>query len=365
MVGRSQLNKLIKKEKSRNASALLGATSSENSVVNEIGSHSCIEETQNNNIDDNIVCELNAMEFREELKEWYLKYRPSIECTTSLLKILKKKHSEIPLSVSTLIGQQQLVLKRTVAPGTYFHIGIETNLKKIIDYLKNENVYNIVLDVGIDGLPLFKSKDMRLWPILGRIINLPNVNIFLIGSYVGTKKPVDVDLYLHDLVFEIKKLKESGFFVDSHRLEITIRAFIVDIPARSFVCGIRGYNALNGCSKCYQKGLNISNVTTFSKSVSKLRTDEDFKNRIDQDFHQSKFVNMPMALETLGIKMITQFPIDVMHLVDLGVMKRMILKLLTSKTNECLSRVKKQEMSSLLTSLYPFVPREFSRKPSS
>lgn len=97
-----------------------------------------------------------------------------------------------------------------------------------------------------------------------------------------------------------------------------------DTPARSFVCGIRGHNSLNGCSKCYQKATSISRVTVYSTSTTNLRTDEDFKNRVDRNFHISKFQDTQMLIESAGIKMITEFPLDVMHLVDLGVARKML-----------------------------------------
>lgn len=278
---------------------------------------------------------------------------------------MNKRHSEIPKSVATLIGKQDTVVKRTVTPGTYFHIGVENNLMKIVDVIKTDNIKEIILDIGIDGLPVFKSSNRGLWPILGRIVNMSQINVFLIGCYVGEKKPNDVDLYLHDLIYDIKNINENGFFVDGCKTKVSIRSFVCDTPARSYVCGIKGHNAINGCSKCDQKGVRIANVTTFSTSVGKLRTDSDFKFRRDKDFHSTKYLNTEMSLETIGINMISQFPIDIMHLIDLGVAKKMILRLITSKSIERLSEQKKQEMSSFMISLYPFIPREFSRKPRS
>lgn len=277
---------------------------------------------------------------------------------------MKTHHGEIPLSLFSLVGGQQTVVIRTVAPGSYFHIGLEKNLCKIIDYVKAEKIDEIILDIGIDGLPIFKSSEIGLWPILGRIVNLPMVKVFLIGTYVGKKKPFDVDNFLHDLVSDLKKLKD-GFLYEDYNINIKIRAFVCDTPCRTFICGIRGHNSLNGCSKCEQKGSSISRVTTFCTSVGKLRSDDDFLLRIDKNFHQSKFLDAEMSLETIGIKMISQFPLDVMHLVDLGVTKRMLTLLWKSKANERICAQNKAEMSSFFTSLQPFIPREFARKPRS
>lgn len=357
MVGRRQTNNLIKKEKEKNKLALLCASSSsernEEDLEDQISNFEQFEHGET-------VWKENCL--REQLKEWVLKYHPTTESTRALLKILNDKHSEIPLSVVALVGKYQPVVIRTVAPGTYFHIGIKYNLSKIAEQIKSEGINEIVLDIGIDGLPLYKSSETGLWPILGRIVNMPMVKVFLIGSYVGEKKPLNIDLYLHDLIYELQLLKEDGFSYADFKINIKIRAFVCDTPARSYICGIRGHNSLNGCSKCDQKGVSISRVTTFSTTSGNLRTDDDFQHRRDKNFHQQKFLNAKTPLETVDIKMISQFPLDVMHLIDLGVVKRMIVFILKSKTNETLSSANKQAMSSLLASMYPYIPREFSRK---
>lgn len=87
----------------------------------------------------------------------------------------------------------------------------------MVEVIKREKICEIILDIGIDGLPIFKSSQVGFWAILGRTIN------------------------------------------------------------------------------------------------------------------QHKYFNKQMSLEEIDINMITQFPLDIMHLVDLGVMKRMISFLLQSK----------------------------------
>ncbi|XP_075158023.1 uncharacterized protein LOC142231293 [Haematobia irritans] len=128
----------------------------------------------------------------------------------------------------------------------------------------------------------------------------------------------------------MKKIKNEGLELNGNKIEVKIRAFLADAPATSFVCGIRGHNSLKGCSKCYQEGKSVSNVTVFRTSAAKLRTDEDFKTRLDRDFHSEKYGTEGLSLESLEIKMITQFPLDVMHLVDLGIIFLTIINSLLS-----------------------------------
>lgn len=341
MIGKRHLNKLTQKEKKKNIASLPVDTNLDNCNSGEIF---------NVSEEENIVLCKNAT-LEEDIKDWVLKYHPSVKSTSALLHILKKFCPEIPLSLKTIAGARQMVEKKIVEPGSYFHIGIVENLMKIKDLIEKEKIKKIVLDIGIDGLPLFKSSAIGLWPILGRIVNMPMVKVFLIGSYVGKQKPVDVNLFLQDFVTEMAQLNENGLELISSTIKVEIRAFLCDAQARSFVCGVKGHNSLNGCSKCEQKGVSVSRVTTFSTSLGHLRSDNDFKCRLDQNFHQPKFLMEINNLEHINIKMITQFPLDVMHLIDLGVMKKMLLHLLQSKTTESISSISKQKMSSFLTSL--------------
>lgn len=95
-----------------------------------------------------------------------------------------------------------------------------------------------------------------------------------------------------------------------------------------------------------------------------MRTDDDYKYRRDKNFHQPQYQNEQMALETVGINMISQFPFGCYASHWFGCYEKIILALLHSCTIVgTISRKPQQEMSSYLTSLCPFIPQEFSRKP--
>lgn len=166
-----------------------------------------------------------------------LKYK--IKEIFQLLKNLNEENLDVPLSIATLIDTRQKVVKRAVDPGVYFHIGIEYNLLKFFDVIIFKNITEIFLNIDIDGLPLFKNSDTGLWPILGRVVNVLEINVF----------------------------KDLGFSHLNNKIYVKIRSFICDAPATTFICGVIGHNSLNGCCKCELKGESNSRVTTFSTSV--------------------------------------------------------------------------------------------------
>lgn len=68
----------------------------------------------------------------------------------------------------------------------------------------------IEIDIGIDGLPLYKSSRTSVWPILGAFVDQPYVSPFLIGIFCGVGHPSSLDDYLEEFLNEAKGLEENG-----------------------------------------------------------------------------------------------------------------------------------------------------------
>lgn len=304
----------------------------------------------------------SRLSLKDNLKIWFIEHKPTVKCTNDLLKVLKNEHLNVPLSTEGLLGKRLRCIERTVSPGQYVHIGLGHQLQKLTEAIEKSSLEKIVIDIGIDGLPLYTSSLTGLWPILGRLVNLPNCENFIIGCYIGIKKPYDINCFLHDFVNDISEINDQGgIIIKNEMLKVEIRAFICDAPAKSFVCGIKGHNSLSGCPKCQQVGQRVDNVTTFSTTTGEKRTDEDFRLRKYQNFHQPMHFNMEMVLEQIGINMISQFIIDPMHLLDLGITKKILLHILNKKT---IIPVKSSNtsISENILSLMSFIPKEFKRK---
>lgn len=187
------------------------------------------------------------------------------------------------------------------------------------------------------------------------------LDVFPIGTYVGKGKPCNVNVYLHDFIEEVKTL-EAGIILGEMLFYVRIRAFICDTPARAFLCDTKGHNTQNGCHRCQQVGTRIEHRTVFSDTVPS-RTDNDFKNRTDNTYHKNLSLEVGLCLENVGIQMVTQFPLDSMHLLDLGVAKKILSLLINNKTNQKINNVNKISISSVLVSFAPFITVEFARKP--
>ena len=76
-------------------------------------------------------------------------------------------------------------------------------------------------------------------------------------------------------------------------------------------------------------------------------------------------IKSPSPLSDTGLKMITQFPIDYMHMTCLGVVERMLLIWMKGSLNNRLNSRTIQQIFSDLVHWRPFIPSEFARKPRS
>lgn len=258
---------------------------------------------------------------KHNLKEIIITHSLSREVTEELLRALNEYGIELPKTKKTLmnIKKPEKGSIRIVFPGIYMHIGIQNNLIHLDEkYFKSESV---VIDVNIDGLPLYKSSTVSVWPILGFFVNEKNFPGFLIGTYSGSSKPRSSDEFLLDLVKEVQMLRANGVLVSSKKIKkrFDLRVFNCDTPARAFITTTKHHNALNGCHKCDQVGIydREKHRTVFQTKSGQPRTNASILERHDKDHHNKLYREELNILELNGF-VLDQFPLDVMHLVYLG-----------------------------------------------
>lgn len=104
-----------------------------------------------------------------------------------------------------------------------------------------DGVIHLILNV--DGLQIFKSSSRQFWPILCKIHSNSDVyEPFPVAIYSGKKKPNDLKRYLQNFINEVNQLQNEGISVDNHSLQVRIKAFICDTPARAFLKCIKGHD---------------------------------------------------------------------------------------------------------------------------
>uniref|UniRef100_A0A8D8XD08 Transposase domain-containing protein n=1 Tax=Cacopsylla melanoneura TaxID=428564 RepID=A0A8D8XD08_9HEMI len=191
-----------------------------------------------------------------------------MHCLAVSLQILRSiMYSVFNLHISDLDESYHCDLVREIDPGYYYHFGFVYHITKLLDKVQ-ENVSELLVQIGIDGLPLFKSSPGEFWPILGCIMNIKSLQkfIFPVGIYYGLKKPTTSSSFLDEFVTEAVDLSANGFLYKGKTILLKINSFVCDAPAKSFILGIKGHAGYASCTRCHQHGTRFDNRTTFPQT---------------------------------------------------------------------------------------------------
>lgn len=205
----------------------------------------------NNPINENsLVSESSEHNIKLQLAKWASEFNITHKAFSSLLHILKPTFPCLPSDARSILHTPRLVNIKTVEPGQYFHFGFASCLRNLILQSSNLFQHDNVIDVciNIDGLPLSKSSSSQFYPILCNLFEKRDI-VNIIGIYHGTEKPKDPNIFLESFVKEAVDIVKDGLMFDNRKFVIKIKAFICDVPAKSYIKQIVGHNAYNSCSK--------------------------------------------------------------------------------------------------------------------
>lgn len=291
------------------------------------------------------------------LKNWSLKHNITHSALTELLKWFKCKPdiSGLPISARAFLNTPSCIDIEKQGYGEFFYFGLTNTLKHVIN--DNPNLNELYLDFGIDGLPLHKSTNISFWPIICKVHDLNISTVFSVAIFCGRTKPPLQDFF-SKFVQELSYFKEQGITQNGRKVDIKIRSFCCDTPARSFVKNVKAHNGYNGCDRCSVRGDYSNGRMRFLNLNEPRRTDESFKLKLDENHHKEP--NSP--LEILNIGMVSQFPVDYMHCVCLGVMRKLLFQW---RNGSRLYRIDTREFDAYMMHIKNYWPVEFNRKPRS
>ena len=301
----------------------------------------------------------SSQELEIDLAVWATKNKCTRSALNELLAILRKQGLRLPKDARTLLRTPRTVDVVEKCGGNYFYMGLENGVLKLIhqnvDYFAD--LEQIQLTFNIDGVPLFKSTNVQLWPIL---CSVQGFEPFVVSIFCGNHKPNSVEEYLNDFLMELQEMLQNGIQVNEIIKQVEVFAFICDAPARAFVKCIKGHNAYYSCERCVVKGTWNGRVVFNDEITEAPRTDDGFQN---SEYENHQVGKSPLI--DIGLSCIKLFSLDYMHLVCLGVVKRM-LTFLKQGPRECrLSYQQLTIISENLLNLNGKMPREFARQPRS
>lgn len=328
-----------------------------------------VESIVSGNHDEN----LKSLALKEKIANWAVNYNISHIALTDLLKILQPHVvDDLPMSSKTLLKTPRKLNVTQITGGKYYYFGLSDQLKIIliqhrIDGFKfpkhdGETVNFISLSLSTDGIPICKSSNISMWPILVRIDQLKYFGPILVALYCGETKPMSISDFLSPFVTELKLLLTHGIYINSMKLVVKISSIIADAPARSFVKCVKGHTAYHGCERCDDEGDYFENRVVYSPTCAQERSNISFRCKQDEFHHQ---YNLESPFLDLEVDMIHDFVLDYMHLVCLGVTRKLLFLWLSGPLKTRLPARLSRKISDFLQNCVSSIPSEFSRKPRS
>ena len=262
-----------------------------------------------------IEAEDATMNLRSQLAQWKLRYGVTDAAMNGLLAILKPFHPRLPKDSRTIVPPPKNVLMKAISGGTYHHFGFLSALRSALRDCDVSHSPTLEVQLGIDGLPVYKSNNMHLWPILGRVENVqPQFRrVFVIGIFYGDSKPEWCHEFLQDFCDEYATLRGQLVTVNGARVRLQVTSIICDAQARAFIKCTRSFNHSKGCDKCEEEA-SWDGRTVFLGQKAARRTDDSFRRRRDQDHHTIKEVarGQPEVspLEAVGVGTCASCPLS-------------------------------------------------------
>ena len=279
---------------------------------------------------------------------------------TELMHILKPHLSALPNNSRTLLNTPRSCnITHLKGGGNYCHLGLAKGLQKLLKSGSLPQTSSLVLQFNIDGMPLFKSSNLSLWSILCLLKNPAYGEPFIVNIYHGNKKPADAVKFLSEFVGKTSYLMKNGVTIGDVVYSINIHLFVCDVPSRAFVKGVKCHSGYSACEKCIAHGEYCGKVI-YCDTDAPLRTDIAFDELADEEHHSG-----PCPLKPFSVGCVSQFGLDYMHLVCLGVVRRLLLYWKGPVLPLCVrlgSRAVSQ-LSQKLLCLCPHISCEFARRP--
>ena len=301
------------------------------------------------------------------VRNWAIKHQIKHCALRDIIKIVNAKYNaNLPSDPRTICKTPSGLTDRIkkICGGEYFHFGLKNSLEEFLESIpdaERSKVRSVSLKVNCDGIPLSKSSGKQFWPILVQFCNGNETIISKpapVAIFLGVSKPNSVQEYLQSFLDEMLEL-ERGFDFKGSKFTISIKSFICDAPARQFLKCIKSHSGYSSCERCQQHG-NYEGTVTFPELDAEKRTDSNFASMEDNDHHRSQ-----SPLLALNIGLVSQFVLDPMHLLYLGVMRKLLSLWLKRPLPTRIGSQCKEQISAQLEEFANYMPCEFNRKPRS
>lgn len=301
------------------------------------------------------------MSFGDELLLFFQTFNVSEKAMQFLLDACARHNVDAPRSLHALKKKEKNIHVSYEVEhfynGNFSYIGIEESLKFamgncLIEY-SHDSICEFEVIFNIDGLPLFKSSNISLWPILMKVDCLPRP--LLVAVFVGNGKP-NLDAFLEKFVNELKLFTKHGVICGGRLIKFKKILFACDAPAKSYICRVKGHNAKEACQYCDAVGEYTERRIVHSLQTSNRRSDENYASNTESN---QCGVTPLLTVPNFGIY--RSLVIDYQHAVCLGTVRKLFRLYFKDK-----ARVSKDgiaALSDVIEQNAKHTPFEFKRRP--
>ncbi|XP_058810388.1 LOW QUALITY PROTEIN: uncharacterized protein LOC131675428 [Phymastichus coffea] len=208
-----------------------------------------------------------------------------------------------------------------------------------------------------------KSTAKTLWPML--CSDKLGKNVYIVGIFNGCSKPEDSDEFLKFFIEEAKNFVNNGITILKTHYDVIIDGIICDAPAKAYILGVKCHSGYSSCTKCEIVG-QMKKCVCFPGGISTLREDAKFNEFAYSDEDKKKIIKKKSSLSKIPkLGLVSQVPLDPMHLVFLGVCRKLFLIWLFARLSCKLPAYVINRISAAMITLADYIPYEFARKPRS
>ena len=222
------------------------------------------------------------------------------------------------------------------------------------NFLGGQNNTNLTVIFNTDGINLYSSSKVELWPIFLAInelspkLRFARENVLLAGIWQGKGKP-PMGQFLQVFSDKMNDLYANGLTLKVDKQEVTVKVMVIcgtcDLPAKASALNMTLFNGADSCITCEEPGIVVKQGKGHSRCFPHRETADRFSLRTEESVRQAmekgtdkkrcKGFKGKSGLSTLkGHCMVEGMVPDYMHCALLGTTKNLLYKWFSPTQNK-------------------------------
>lgn len=182
--------------------------------------------------------EFDVKKFQKGLASWTLASKVNHEQLNGLLHLWNNSGlPKLPSDARTIL---QTPRKANVELN-YYYFGLKKSIEIILKSIDSDLPSSVSLILFFDGLPLSKSTQSEVWPLMYAIKEISDLQPQVVGYYYSRSKPSSTDenflKFCNKFVDEFNLLLANGIIISNKQIAINLKFILADTPGRSLMKG--------------------------------------------------------------------------------------------------------------------------------